>query len=170
MIVEQSPQVFDRSVTDMSTLLVCLRKIGKGLIACGLSAGVVENTLTEIALVYDTNCEIIALPNVIMIKLGEYSLGKIDFAVQRLTTVQLDKVSEFIELVDQVKNKKIPLAQALEQIDQIEVKKIRFHPAVIIFGYFLSCIGLTMLFRPELRSLIITGLSGILVGCNRLVV
>ncbi len=35
---------------------------------------------------------------------------------------------------------------------------------MVIFGYFLSCIGLTMLFRPELRSLLITGAAGILVG------
>jgi uncharacterized membrane protein YjjP (DUF1212 family) len=164
MVIEQSPQAVDQSSAEMSTLLVCLRKIGKGLIACGLSAGVVENTLTEIVLAYDAKCEIMALPNVIMIKLGETSLGQIDFAVQRLTTVQLDKVSEFVELVDQVKNKKIPLSQAVDQIDQIEAKKIRFHPAVVVFGYFLSCIGLTMLFRPEFRSLLITGVSGILVG------
>jgi uncharacterized membrane protein YjjP (DUF1212 family) len=164
MIIEQSPQAVDQSSAEMSTLLVCLRKIGKGLIACGLSVGVVENTLTEIALAYDAKCESMALPNVIMIRLGETSLGQIDFAVQRLTTVQLDKVSAFMELVDQVKNKEIPLSQAVNQIDQIEAKKIRFHPFVVIFGYFLSCIGLTMLFRPEFRSLIITGVSGILVG------
>ncbi len=35
------------------------------------SVGVVENTLTEIALVYDMECEMVALPNVIMIKLGQ---------------------------------------------------------------------------------------------------
>ena len=40
-----------------------MRKIGKGLIASGISVGVVENTLTEIALAYDMDCEIMALPN-----------------------------------------------------------------------------------------------------------
>ena len=58
-----------------SELLECLRKIGKGLIASGISVGVVENTLTEIALVYGRTCEIVALPNVIMIELGQSLVG-----------------------------------------------------------------------------------------------
>jgi uncharacterized membrane protein YjjP (DUF1212 family) len=164
MSVELTPQAFDRTATDESILLECLRKIGKGLIASGVSVGVVENTLTEIALAYGMKCEIMALPNVIMIELGHSSRGRVDFAVQRLTTLQLDIVSEFAELVEGVKQKLIPLAQAVRQIDQILAKKPRFNPAMVILGYFVSCIGLTMLFRPELRSLLITGAAGILVG------
>jgi hypothetical protein len=34
-------------------LLDCLRKIGKGLVAAGTAVGVVENTLTEIAMAYE---------------------------------------------------------------------------------------------------------------------
>ena len=111
-----------------SELLECLRKIGKGLIASGVSVGVVENTLTEIALAYDVECEIMALPNVIMIELGQSSHGRVDFAVQRLTTLQLDQVSEFAELVDRVKQKKIPLAEAARQIDHILAKQATFQP------------------------------------------
>ena len=105
-----------------------------------------------------------ALPNVIMIKLGESSHAQLDLAVQRLTTLQLDKVSKFMELIDQVKHKLIPLEQANQKIDQILAKKPRFSPVIIIFGYFLSCIGLTLLYRPDLQSLLITGGAGILVG------
>ncbi len=110
--------------------------------------------LTEIALLYGKECEIMALPNVIMIGFDQSSRGHVEFAVQGLTTVQLDKVSEFVELVDHVRKKTIPLAQAIQQIDQILAKKPRFGPALIIFGYFLSCIGLTLLFRPDLQLLI----------------
>lgn len=84
--------------------------------------------------------------------------------MQRLTSLQLDKVSEFAELVDQVQHKTISLAQAARQIDLILAKKLRFGPALVIFGYFLSCVGLTMLFRPDLTSLLIAGTAGILVG------
>jgi hypothetical protein len=41
-----SPQALDRASTEELELLDCLRKIGKGLIASGVSVGVVENTLT----------------------------------------------------------------------------------------------------------------------------
>ncbi len=155
--------------TEESELLKCLRKIGKGLIASGTAVGVVENTLAEIAQVYGMKCEVMALPNLIMIKLGHASLGRLDFAVQRLTSVQLDKVSEFVELVDHVRKKTISLAQADLQMDRILAKRPRFGPVLIIFGYFLSCIGLTMLFRPDLNSLLITGTAGILVGLITLV-
>ena len=59
MSVEQSSQAFDRAATanqasiDELELLECLRKIGKGLIASGTAVGVVENTLTEIAMAYE---------------------------------------------------------------------------------------------------------------------
>ena len=108
MNTEAFLQVVDPARTEESDLLACLRKIGKGLIASGVSAGVVENTLTEIAMAHGTECEIVALPNVILIQLGHTS-GQVDCAVQRLTTLQLDQVSELAELIDQVKQKKTPL-------------------------------------------------------------
>jgi uncharacterized membrane protein YjjP (DUF1212 family) len=159
-----TPVSLEQASSEESELLECLRKIGKGLIASGTAVGVVENTLTEIAIIYAMKCEVMALPNLIMIKLGHSSLGRIDFAVQRLTTLQLDKVSEFVELIDKVRKKNISLANATRQMDQILVKNPRFGPTLVIFGYFLSCVGLTMLFRPEPRSLMIAGAAGILVG------
>ena len=50
-----------------------------------------------------------ALPNVIMIQLDDLSRGHVELAVQRLTSMQLDKVSAFAELVDRVKHKQISL-------------------------------------------------------------
>ena len=161
---EGIPGSLEQALLEESELLECLRKIGKGLIAFGTPVGVVENILTEIALLYGKECEIMALPNVIMIGFDQSSRGHVEFAVQGLTTVQLDQVSEFVELIDRVKKKTIPMAQAIQQIDQILTKKPRFGPALIIFGYFLSCIGLTLLFRPDFSSLLITGAAGILVG------
>jgi uncharacterized membrane protein YjjB (DUF3815 family) len=49
-------------------------------------------------------------------------------------------------------------------MDRILAKTPRFNSVLIILGYLLSCMGLTMLFRPEPRSLLITGTMGILVG------
>jgi len=164
MIGDASLQALDQTRTEEADLLECLRKIGKGLIASGVSVGVVENTLTEIAAVYGTDCEIMALPNVIMIQLGHASQGRLEFAIQRLTSLRLDQVSELAETIDKVKNKQIQLNEATRRIDQILDKKPRFNSSIVVMGYFLSCIGLTLLFRPELRALLITGSMGILVG------
>ncbi len=164
MSIDQNPKALEQVATDRSELLECLRKIGKGLIGCGTAVGVVENTLTEIAKVYNVECEIMALPNVIIIQLNNITRGRVELAVQRLTSMQLDKVSALGELVDLVKRKQIPLEQASRHIDEILAKKPRFGPAFIIFGYFLSCIGLTMLFRPDIPSMVVTGVAGILVA------
>lgn len=164
MIAEVSSQAIDLARTEEADLLACLRKIGKGMIASGVSVGVVENTLTEIAMIYGMKCEIVALPNVILIQLGYSRRGQVDCAVQRLTSLQLDQVSELAEMIDQVKQKKIPLDRAAQELDSILAKPPRFKPAIGVLGYFLSCIGLTMLFRPDPRSLLITGVMGILVG------
>lgn len=151
-------------LTEESQLLECLRKIGKGLIAAGSSVGTVENTLAEIATVYGLQCEIVALPNILMIKLGQTSHGVVDFTVQRLTHLRLDQVSELIQLIDNVQRKLVSPADAIRKVDYLLLKPHRFHPVIIVFGYFLSCIGLTLLFRPELLPLIVTGTAGILVG------
>jgi uncharacterized membrane protein YjjP (DUF1212 family) len=164
MSLELSPQVIDRTSAEEADLLECLRKIGKGLIASGVSVGVVENTLTEISLAYGMECEIVALPNVIIIDLGQSTHGRVDLAVQRLTTLQLDQISELAETFDQVKHKAIPLAEASQKIDRILAKHPRFNSLIIILGYGLSCIGLTMRYRPDPSSLMITGAMGILVG------
>jgi uncharacterized membrane protein YjjP (DUF1212 family) len=71
--------------TDQSELLACLSKLGKALIAAGSSVGTVENTLTQVANVYRVKCEIIALPNILMVKLDQPPHRIIDIAVQRLT-------------------------------------------------------------------------------------
>ena len=134
------------------------------MIASGVSVGVVENTLTEIAMAYGTECEIVALPNVVLIQLNHSSRGRVEFAVQRLTTLQLDQVSELAEIIDQVRSRKVALARASQKLDRILAKPPRFKPAIGVLGYFLSCVGLTMLFRPDPRSLLITGTMGILVG------
>ena len=160
-LVAASP---DREVTEELELLECLRKIGKGLLASGTAVGVVENTLTEIALAYGKSCEIMALPNYLMIKLGQSSQGRVDFAVQGLTALQLDQISELGLLTEQVKQRRVSLAEAALQTDRIVAKLPRFNSAMVIFGFFLSCIGLTMLFRPEPLALLITGATGILVG------
>ncbi len=154
----------EHSATDESELIECLRKIGKALLAAGSSVGTVENTLTEIANTYGVKCEIVALPNILMTKLDRPPYGIVDFTVQQLTSLKLDQMSELVLLVDQLQRKLIQPATAIQQLDRILVKPHRFNAATVILGYFLSCIGLTLLFRPDMVALAITGAVGVLVG------
>jgi uncharacterized membrane protein YjjP (DUF1212 family)/uncharacterized membrane protein YjjB (DUF3815 family) len=151
-------------LTQESELLECLRKIGKGLLASGSAVGVVENTLTEIALAYEMDCEIAALPNILMLKVGQSARPLADFAVQRQTTLQLNQISALTELVDRVQRKHILPGEASRQVDHILAIPQRFGSMAVVLGYLLSVLGLTMLFRPDLGALVITGTTGVLVG------
>ena len=151
-------------LTQEPELLECLRKIGKGLIASGSSVGVVENTLTEIAQAYEMDCEIVALPNILMIKVGQATHELADFTVQRPTTLQLNQISALVELVDQVQQKQILPGEASRQVDRILAKPPRFHWIVTVFAYLVSTLGLTMLFRTDPAALLVTGATGVLVG------
>lgn len=145
-------------------MMGCLRTFGKGLIAAGSSVAMVENTLTQIATVYGMSSVIVALPNILMIKLGHSSQAILDFTVQRLTSLKLDQMSELVQAIDDVQRKVVPPGEAMQQADRILAKQHRFGMPTIVFGYVLSCIGLTLLYRPEPLALLATGATGILVG------
>jgi uncharacterized membrane protein YjjP (DUF1212 family) len=164
MSVEHVPQVVEPGSAEAKDLLACLEKIGKGLVAAGISVGVVENTITELALIYGMECEIVALPNVILMQLGPSMEGRVGLAAQSLTTLPLDQTSELSEIIDQVRHATIPLREASQRIDSMLARPRRFHPVVVVLGYGLSCVGLTLLYRPDPRALIVTGTLGILVG------
>jgi uncharacterized membrane protein YjjP (DUF1212 family) len=149
-------------------LLECLRKIGKGLIAAGSPVGTVETALTAIADAYGQKCEIVALPNTILIKLGESPLPAVDFSVQGLTSLKLDQMSELGQLIDKVQRGLVLPREAVAQVDRVLAMPHRFRAATVIAGYFLSSIGLTLLYRPDLLSLVVTGAAGILVGAMTL--
>lgn len=148
----------------MPDLLECLRKIGKVLLAAGTSVGVVENTLTKVALAYEVRSEIIALPNILMIKIGQEYQELLDFTVQRPTTMPLHQTSALVELIDEVEHKKIRLKDASAEIDRILATPPRFNEALSILGYTIAIIGLTLRFRPDVQALITTGIAGLLVG------
>jgi uncharacterized membrane protein YjjP (DUF1212 family)/uncharacterized membrane protein YjjB (DUF3815 family) len=148
----------------MPELLECLRKIGKGMLASGSPVGVVENTLTEIALTYGVNCEIIALPNILMLKIGQSVHTLTDFSVQRATTMPLNQVSALGELVDRLKAKGISPGEASQEVDHILTLQPRFNSAAIVIGYVVSIVGLTMRFRVDTIAIWITAAAGLLVA------
>ena len=149
---------------EMLELLDCMRKIGKGMLASGSPVGVVENTLTEIALTYHVNCEIIALPNILMLKIGSSIHALADFSVQRATSLALNQISALGVLVDRVKGKRILPGEASQQVDRILALQPRFNYVAVVIGYVISIVGLTMRFRVDSIAIWITAAAGLLVA------
>jgi uncharacterized membrane protein YjjP (DUF1212 family) len=148
-------------------LLECMRMIGKGLIAAGSSVGTVENTLADLAECYGARCEIVALPNILMIKLddaGTKGNATVDLSVQRLTYLRLDQIAGLMQVIDQAQRGELSLLSASREIDKLLKRSHRFGSPLIILGFLLSCIGLTLQYQPLLRSLLVTGAAGVMVA------
>ena len=103
------------------------------------------------------------LPNVVLIQLGHSSHGQVDCAVQRLASLQLDQVSELAEMIDQVKQKKIPLDQANQQLDPHSTKQPR-QTVYRLPGLLLILYWTHHALPARCTFLLIAGSMGILVG------
>jgi hypothetical protein len=110
-------------------LLECMKRIGKGLIASGSPAGVVENTLTEIAQVYGTDCEILALP--LSQRAGHQHRQKW-ISCPTADRLAADQISEFAG-VNRPGHAKKPLERLLQM--DLYCASV-FHSVMIVFGYF----------------------------------
>src|SRR3954466_15997916 len=135
--------------TAAAELLVCLRAIGQALMASGNSVSLVEDTLADIAASYEVTCEVAVLPNILMIRLGQTTSPSavLDVTTQRLTTLRLDQMSDLAVLIDQVKQRRLTPLEAARRVDRIRASAPRFGPALIVAGYALLVVGLTLRMR-----------------------
>ena len=134
--------------------------------ASGNSVSLVEDTLAEIAASYGVTCEVAVLPNILMIRLGQTTSASavLDVTTQRLTTLRLDQMSDLAVLIDQVKQRRLTPLEAARRVDQIRASAPRFGPALIVAGYTLLVVGLTLRMRPAWDAIIIASGLGLLVG------
>jgi len=134
--------------------------------ASGNSVSLVEDTLTEIAARYGVTCEAAVLPNILMIRLGQTTSPSavLDVTTQRLTSLRLDQMSDLAVLIDQVKQRRLTPLEAARQVDRIRSSAPRFGPALIVAGYTLLVVGLTLRMRPAWDAIIIASGLGLLVG------
>src|SRR4051812_16090697 len=150
--------------TSAADLLVCLRTIGQALMASGNPVSLVEDTLAEIAARYGMRCETVALPNILMIKLGDTTPAVLDVATQRLTTLRLDQMSDLAVLIERVKQRRLTTVETTRQVEQIRATAPRFGAALIVAGHVLLVIGLTLRMRPAWDALLVVSVLGLLVG------
>lgn len=150
--------------TDNAELLECMLKIGKGLLASGSAVGVVENALTKIAMTYEVESEVVALPNVLMLKLGESIYELTDFAVQRSTSLPLNQFSALLEVIDDLTRGRISPREASARVDHVRALGPRFSAILVVVAYVISIIGLTLRFRPDLQAVSVTATAGLFVA------
>lgn len=141
-----------------------LTELGKALTAAGISVTAVQSILEDIAESYDVEAEIIVLPTVLLIKLGNEESAPLTAANQLPGSLPLHQVSALYELIYQAEKAEISPVDGKKRIREILSEKHRFGRAGIFLGYILFAIGLGMLLQPTSQQLIISGGSGAIIG------
>jgi len=145
-------------------LIECLQKLGRIMLASNNSVGMVKSTLQDIADVYHMKSQIVALPNILIVKLGESQSATLDISTDLPGALRLNQASDLAILIDDLYRRRITPSQASSGIDRIMQKPPRFNQWIILLGYVISVIGLTLRLQPQVQIIFLTGALGLLVG------
>lgn len=145
-------------------MLEFLTELGKALTSAGISVTAVQSILEDITEAYNVKAEIIVLPTVLLIKLGDEESAPLTAANQLPGSLPLHQVSKLYELIYKAEKAEISPIEGKKRIKEILSEKHRFGTIGVLIGYILFAIGLGMLLEPTLQQLIISGGSGAIVG------
>lgn len=141
-----------------------LTELGKALTSAGISVTAVQSILEDVANAYNVEAEIIVLPTVLLIKLGNEESAPLTAANQLPGSLPLHQVSELYELIYQAEKAEISPVDGKKRIKKILSQKHRFGRVGILIGYILFAIGLGIILEPTSQQLIASGGSGAIVG------
>lgn len=143
---------------------LCLEKLGKLMLTSGSPAGKVKSTLQDIAESYGFKSDIVALPNILILKFTDKSESTIDITTQQPSTLLLNEASELAYLVEQLRQHTIPLNEALKRIDSIQKISPRFNNLMTLLGYVLAVMGLTLRLYPKFETVLFSACLGLIAG------
>jgi uncharacterized membrane protein YjjP (DUF1212 family) len=145
-------------------MLEFLTELGKALTSSGISVVDIDSILERIASAYQVKTEILVLPTMLLIKLGDDESASINIANQTPGLQPLNQVSELYELIYQAENADIRPEDGIKRLKEILSEKHRFGRVGVFCGYILFCIGVGLLLQPSLEQLIASGVLGAVVG------
>lgn len=141
-----------------------LTELGKALTSAGISVTAVQSILEDITEAYDIKAEIIVLPTVLLIKLGNEGSAPLTAANQLPGSLPLHQVSKLYELIYQAEKAEISPVKGKNRIKEILSEKHRFGKVGILLGYILFAVGLGIILDPTSQQLIASVGSGTIVG------
>lgn len=141
-----------------------LTELGKALTSSGISVTAVQSILEDITEAYNVKAEIIVLPTVLLIKLGDEESASLTASNQLPGLLPLHQVSKLYELIYKAEKAEISPVEGKNRVKKILSEKHRFGSLGILTGYILFATGLGMLLQPTAEQLIISGGSGAIIG------
>lgn len=145
-------------------LLTYMVKLGKALNASGHVVSAIQTALERAAQAYAVKAEVIVLPTILTVRLGEGPHAPLAMENQTPGLLPLHQVSELYDLLEQVERREVPLDEGVRRIDAILAEPHRFGPAGIVLGNTLFTAGLMLLMAPSLTEIAAAAALGCAVG------
>jgi uncharacterized membrane protein YjjP (DUF1212 family) len=159
------------STAPSADLLEFLRRCGVALCLAGEAASRIPEEMEAVADAYgEGDVELLVVPTGVFVRVVGHDGGvTVDFMNADGPPLRLDQVDSLYKLIEEVKAKPIPPADAIDKLDLILEAKPRFHGITRILGHAVLTVGLGLLLTGEGQTLIILGVLGLLVGLLRLI-
>ncbi len=152
-------------------LLEFLRRCGVALCLAGEAASRIPEEMEAIADAYgEGDVEFLVVPTGVFVRVvSEDGSVTTDFMNADGPPLRLDQVDSLYKLIEEVKARPIPPAEAIDRLEIIIEAKPRFNAAVQVLGHTVLTVGLGLLLTGEVSALILLAGLGLLVGLLRLV-
>jgi uncharacterized membrane protein YjjP (DUF1212 family) len=156
----------DRVDTTMLDLLV---EVGEALVDAGNAVNHVESTLRNIAKVYDIgDVGVLVLPTALIVSIPGVGNVQTEVSTAGRSTLRLDQVDDIVHLVNAVERGEIGADDGRAALARIRASEPPYEPWLVVSGYALTTIGITLVLRGGWREVVVAAVLGVVVGSFRL--
>src|SRR5687768_438664 len=158
------------TVTRDPDLLEFLRRCGVALCLAGEAASRIPEEMEAVADAYgEGDVEFLVVPTGVFVRVvAEDGAVTTDFMNADGPPLRLDQVDKLYKLIEEVKARPIPPADAIDRLEEIVEAKPRFRGLTQIFGHVVLTVGLGLLLTGQVPALILLAGLGLVVGLLRL--
>ncbi len=140
-----------------------LREMAKALIACGCSSNRVENLLVRLGHIFEFDVNVLALPTGCSLAVRKDGQEKFDLIRIKDWGINLNQLSMINDLVNQLEEKKLTIAQARRQLAQIILERPPYSDLLSVLAGGWASAGLVFFYGGSYLEMSLAFVIGIFV-------
>ncbi len=149
---------------DVATLDL-LVQLGEALVDAGNSVGHVESMLRNIAKVYGIDdLGVLVLPTALIVSIPGVGNVHTEVSTAGRSALRLDQVDDVVHLVNAAERGEITAEEGQVGLARIRASEPPYGPWLMLAGYVLSTVGITLVLRGGWREVAVAAVLGAVVG------
>ncbi len=151
-----------------TAMLDLLIELGEALIDAGNAVNHVESTLRNIARGYGIDdVGVLVLPTGLIVSIPGVGNVQTEVSGAGRSTLRLDQVDDVVHLVNAVERGEVGVDDGPAALARIRASDPPYAPSVILAGYVLTTIGITLVLRGGWTEVVVAAALGLVVGSVR---